>query len=499
MEDFEADNPHQPTTIDSNNAVGDIPYKAQLLVLFTALAALSTLRMVSTPPNNAYQAVWATDSRLHQFAMGCIAAVLTFHLNLPRAGSRPHTSRDAQRNRRFHLLLNVASHFSALCLLGCFIAMRENSLFYFRGGSLLVALLTMLILIGLSVPTAGQYPLNWFLSNRPLRWLGRLALPAYVWHWAFAIILPAPPAVTPVAAIVVAAVQQVAVGRLLRLKTRAYNSLFKLVAAALIVYLCIVFVSFVAASPPVPPALSFSPQTERRGLQTKIVAIVGDDLARSIVPGMLQAAQLLNSKSEEVSLRLKIVDCTFPGKSAAGFLHGRRPLRRSGAPASQQQAHDLLEQLAKLVDAKPDVIWMLSTYDYLQPRLERDGAVLLAGDPRLQAADDLLYYDWETTVLEEGGRTHLYYATVPQFVRAEARDQNAFLKGRAEASNSIFLQHLDEIVCPHHHCPTDLAGFKPFRFGSIIGSQGQSEWLAARILDEIAVQEQWNFSWTATP
>src|SRR5262249_41513942 len=119
------------------------------------------------------------------------------------------TMQSSSSNRRFHLVLAVASHFSALCLLLCFAFLRSDALFYYRGGSLLVGLLTLLVIVGLSIPSARTFssPLNSFLASHPLRRLGQLALPAYLWHCAAAILLPLPPAVVPAAALAAAAAQ----------------------------------------------------------------------------------------------------------------------------------------------------------------------------------------------------------------------------------------------------------------------------------------------------
>jgi peptidoglycan/LPS O-acetylase OafA/YrhL len=132
-----------------------------------ALIALSAWAMAHAfDPEAPSRAYYGSDGRAQQLLVGVLLAVAMF--GVARA-SRPRP------------VWGVLSLVGFVALLVSFNRYSDQASFYYRGGALLVALFTALLIAGLE--RGPSSPIARLLSLGPVAWLGRISYGVYLWHW----------------------------------------------------------------------------------------------------------------------------------------------------------------------------------------------------------------------------------------------------------------------------------------------------------------------------
>ncbi len=127
------------------------------------LVSIALMAILYDPaaPSRAY---YGTDSRIHQILIGaCLAFAV---LKWPDALTR---------------FRRPAAYAGLIGIVASVVLMSDTSAFYYRGGSVLVAVATAGLIWGLerNAPSA----LQGGLSLRPVVWIGTISYGLYLWHW----------------------------------------------------------------------------------------------------------------------------------------------------------------------------------------------------------------------------------------------------------------------------------------------------------------------------
>ena len=128
---------------------------------------MATLHSPGDDPSRVY---YGTDTRAQAFFIGIVLA-----LTVQIVGS----TKSEKWEKFFALLTYPATAFHLWAVL--YVSQNTNWMFE-RGGFLLVALVSALIIYGLSIP-APWSPLHQFMTSRALRFLGRISYGLYLYHW----------------------------------------------------------------------------------------------------------------------------------------------------------------------------------------------------------------------------------------------------------------------------------------------------------------------------
>ncbi len=137
----------------------------------TLLAVASALAMAALwTSTDATRVYYGTDTHSFGLAIGAVLALL--------ADTWPRHALEWPRAAR--TALGLAGPLALLALLGMAVTMPGDAAVVFRGGLVVVAVLTAIVIAALRVPGT---PLAALLELGAFRWIGRRSYGLYLWHW----------------------------------------------------------------------------------------------------------------------------------------------------------------------------------------------------------------------------------------------------------------------------------------------------------------------------
>lgn len=144
-------------------------------VVLLCVAASAAAMAIRYDPTYVTRAYYGTDARIHQPLVGSALAIVLHAWGLP------------QWAHRFGRLMAIAA---LACLVAASAIVEGDDAFYYRGGSLALALVCAVLIAGLEAAPAS--PVGWLLSRKPFVELGRISYGFYLWHWPVIVWISAP-------------------------------------------------------------------------------------------------------------------------------------------------------------------------------------------------------------------------------------------------------------------------------------------------------------------
>src|SRR5947207_1511592 len=153
-----------------------------MVVVAIAGAALSAGWMTAlfSPDGDVSRIYYGTDTRLFELLIGAVLALVW----LPAvAGSLPNFAQLTDTRplaRRIGPRDGIAAA-GLLALAWAFVALSEYDEALYRGGLVIVAIVTAVVIAMVIHPTSWIGPK--VLDSRPVRWIGQRSYGIYLWHW----------------------------------------------------------------------------------------------------------------------------------------------------------------------------------------------------------------------------------------------------------------------------------------------------------------------------
>jgi peptidoglycan/LPS O-acetylase OafA/YrhL len=342
-----------------------------LAAVATLMLVASAVLMASLVHGDPTRAYFGTDTRAHSLLVGALLAML-----LER---RMHNAGSGNR------LASAAGVLGLGVVVGAYVAIDDGDLRMYRGGFLVFAVAVAAVIVAAVQPRG---PVRSLLSLAPLVWIGKISYGLYLWHWPVLLVMT--PARTHLNGL---ALDGARVAVTLACATASYfvfelpirrGSFFRgrialpgvvaavsgVAAAVLVSTATVVVPSPAFAAPaldlaaPVPttlaaststappqPAVSLAPLTTAP--PPRVIAVIGDSVAASLVPGL---------KAVAASKGIQIVGAAVIGCGATDEF----PLDDSGHPFSWSAAcvTAVPEIQQEAIDkAHPDLVIWLSSWE----------------------------------------------------------------------------------------------------------------------------------------
>ena len=475
------------------------------IVMLVAMGASALIMAGMFDPTDPSRAYYGTGARVHQLLAGAVLALLLV------GGHRKVTVLWARR------LLPATS----VLLIGALILMQDDGTFYYRGGALLVGVVTAGVIAGLEQPAGLQRA----LSRRPLVVIGLISYGLYLWHFPIVVWLQRFWSLRPIALLAAtltltaaaATASYLLIERPIRVNRRIFQwnltprKLLYLVPAASLSVAVFVFIALPdtlpdwargggqdgglvvrEAAPPSTIPADGEPEfgSGESAEQPTSVAIVGDSFMVSALPGF-------RTVLDEAGITL--VEAAFPacpiGHEPLANYDGEPHFKADECVASTSSAYEWL------LDHPADVVVWHDLQSVL-PRFGEDGDVLEPGTPEWR--DDLLE-EW-SGILTEFTDRHMDVIILEPPLRSQdancasaesekrctdIRSQDETIREATDAFRlanagvaGVYFLDVDDLLCPQGvPCPAKIGGITVREGGTDqthFTEQG-AEWFAGKV------------------